>query len=75
MCWLVTCPVAKPFFTGSYDEKACHTLTECDRPKNGAGGNRTPVPESSAQRLYVCSHPFILDLTPGDDTLCFDPAA
>lgn len=64
-----------PFFTVSNDEQTCHTLTECDRSKNGAGGNRTPVPESSAQRLYVCSHPFNLDLTPGDDTLCFDPAS
>ena len=43
--------------------------------RSGAGGNRTPVPVPSAQRLYVCSHLFNLDLTPGDDALCFGPAA
>lgn len=56
-------------------KKTGPVVTRQDPSKNGAGGNRTPVPESSAECFYVCSHPFVLDLTPGDDTLCFDPAA
>ena len=30
--------------------------------RNGAGGNRTPVPEQPAWRLYACVSPFVLDL-------------
>ena len=33
-----------PCFVESNDEIACHIRSECDRLKNGAGGNRTPVP-------------------------------
>lgn len=60
---------------GGRQKETGSVVTRQNPLKNGAGGNRTPVPESSAQRLYVCSHPFHLDLTPGDDALCFDPAA